>query len=59
MNHPILNNGVERMAVLISRLDQAANPFVIGEEGYILYTDIFRQLVLDTIAASVVDYTKG
>ena len=59
MNHPILNNGVERMAVMRNRLDQVANPFVIGEEGYIRFTGLYRQLAEDNIAAGVIDYTKG
>lgn len=58
MNHPILNNGVERMAVMINRLDQVANPFVIGEEGYIRFTELYRQLAEDNIAAGCIDYTK-
>ena len=59
MNHPILNNGVERMAVMRNRLDQVANPFVIGEEGYIRFTGLYRQLAEDNIAAGCIDYTKG
>ena len=59
MNHPILNNGVERMAVMRNRIDQVANPFVIGEEGYIRFTQLYRQLAEDNIAAGCVDYTKG
>lgn len=59
MNHPILNNGVERMAVMRNRLDQVANPFVIGEEGYIRFTELYRQLAEDNIAAGCIDYTKG
>ena len=59
MNHPILNNGVERMAVMRNRIDQVANPFVVGEEGYIRFTELYRQLAEDNIAAGCVDYTKG
>ncbi len=59
MNHPILNNGVERMAVMRNRLDQVANPFVIGEEGYVRFTGLYRQLAEDNIAAGCIDYTKG
>ncbi len=55
----ILNNGVERMAVMRSRLDQVANPFVIGEEGYVRFTGLYRQLAEDNIAAGCIDYTKG
>ncbi|MCQ2553561.1 MAG: MBL fold metallo-hydrolase [Clostridia bacterium] len=58
MNHPILNNGVERLAVLRNRLDQVANPFVIGEEGYIRYTELFRILAEDNIKNGVIDFTK-
>lgn len=58
MNHPVLNNGVERMAVMINRLDQVANPFVIGEEGYIRFTDLYRQMAEDNIAAGCEDFTK-
>ncbi len=59
MNHPILNNGVERMAVMRARIDQVANPFVVGEEGYIRFTELYRQLAEDNIAAGCVDYTKA
>ena len=55
MNHPILNNGVERMAVMRNRLDQVANPFVIGEEGYVRFTGLYRQLAEDNIAAGCID----
>lgn len=58
MNHPILNNGVERMAVMRSRIDQVANPFVIGLEGYIRFTELYRQMAEDNIAAGCIDYTK-
>ena len=58
MNHPILNNGVERLAVLRNRLDQVANPFVIGEEGYVRYTELFRILAEDNIKNGVIDFTK-
>lgn len=58
MNHPILNNGVERMAVMRNRLDQVANPFVIGEEAYIRFTELYRILAEDNIAAGCIDYTK-
>lgn len=59
MNHPILNNGVERMAVMRNRIDQVANPFVIGEEGYIRFTELYRQLAQDNIDAGCIDYTKA
>lgn len=59
MNHPILNNGVERMAVMRNRIDQVANPFVIGEEGYIRFTELYRQLAEDNISAGCIDYTKA
>jgi metallo-beta-lactamase class B len=59
MNHPILNNGVERMAVMRNRIDQVANPFVVGEDGYIRFTELYRQLAEDNIAAGCIDYTKG
>lgn len=48
-----------RMAVMRDRLDQVANPFVIGEEGYIRFTGLYRHLAEDKIAAGVIDYTKG
>lgn len=58
MNHPILNNGIERMAVMKNRIDQVANPFVIGEEAYIRFTELYRSLALNNIEGELVDYTK-
>ena len=48
-NHPILDNGMERMAVMANRIDQVANPFVIGTEAFLRYTDIFRIMTEDAL----------
>jgi metallo-beta-lactamase class B len=48
--HPILNNGIERMAVMKNRIDQVPNPFVIGTENYIRFTGLFEELVTDALA---------
>jgi metallo-beta-lactamase class B len=53
--HPILNNGIERMQVIINRIDQVANPFVIGLDAYIRFTELFRQWAEDSIKAGGFD----
>jgi metallo-beta-lactamase class B len=47
--HPILNNGIERMEVMRNRIDQIANPFVIGTDAYIRFTGLFEELVTDAL----------
>jgi metallo-beta-lactamase class B len=49
--HPPLNNGIERMQVMRNRIDQVANPFVIGTDGCLRYLDMFKGMAEDALKA--------
>ncbi len=43
-NHPILDSGVDRMKVMKNRvIDEVPNPFIMGEEAYQRYIQVYRR----------------
>lgn len=49
-NHPIIDNGLERMEVARVRYSHMPNPFIIGRKGYIRYTQLFRDMCYDRLS---------
>lgn len=43
--HPFMDTGVERMQVLLNRVYGVPNPFAIGREAYLRYTDMLFEMV--------------
>jgi len=48
-NHPIIDNGFERMEMARNRLSHMPNPYILGKEGFRNYTQLFRDMCYERL----------